>query len=93
MARHDQRPDKSLFVCVNCKNGKCGNCVDVLRMVYADKPICRCEKRGHSGEAIDNQIADPETGSVYGPHAVIKEDGTVVTDEEFKKKWKEQFGG
>lgn len=92
MAKHDQRPDKSTLVCVNCKAGKCGQCVDLLRVTYTEQMICKCEKQSHGGEAVHNQIRDPESGSIYGPHAVIKEDGTVTTDEEFKKMWREQFG-
>ena len=91
MAKHSQRPDKRLMVCTNCSIGSCVNCVDVLRSVYSDELICQCTRQGHSGEAIHSQIKDPETGSIYGPHAVIKEDGTVTTDEEFKRLWKEQF--
>lgn len=91
MSKHDQRPDKSALVCVNCKNGDCYKCVDVLRMVYTDQPICKCERKNHGGEPNEQQVTDPFTGSVFGPHAVINPDGTVVTDEEFKRKWKEQF--
>ena len=92
MARHDQRPDKSLLVCVNCKNGNCENCVDVLRMVYTNDLICKCERKNHLGEPLAEQIRDPFTGDIHGPHAVITEDGTVTTDEEFKRQWREQFG-
>lgn len=92
MAKHDQRPDKSNMVCPSCREGVCGGCVDVLRSVYTDVLICQCTRVNHSGEPSANQILDPETDSVYGPHAVIKADGTVVTDEEFKELWREQFG-
>lgn len=92
MSKHSQRPDKQLMICPNCSKGECGGCVDVLRSVYSQELLCQCTRQGHSGEAINNQIQDPETGSIYGPHAVIKEDGTVTTDEEFKRLWKEQFG-
>lgn len=89
MARkHAQRPDKSVLVCGHCKRGDCNNCVDVLRAIYTDNMICRCTRQGHGGEAINNQILDPETGSVHGPGAVIKADGTVITDDEWKEEWK-----
>lgn len=91
MAKHDQRPDKSVMICVNCRENNCANCVDVVRSVYTDDMICKCTRKNHLGEPFSQQIKDPETGSVFGPHAVIKEDGTVTTDEEWKKMWKEQF--
>jgi hypothetical protein len=90
--KHAQRPDKSKMVCQNCRKGECGGCVDILRIVYSEEPICTCERKEHSGEASAKQVKDPFDGSVYGPHSVIKEDGTVVTDEEFLQLWREQFG-
>jgi hypothetical protein len=90
--KHAQRPDKTSMVCPSCKKDNCANCVDVLRAIYAEEMICKCTRQGHSGEAVDKQIADPFTGSVFGPHAVITEDGRVTTDEEFKRQWREQFG-
>jgi hypothetical protein len=90
--KHDQRPDKSLMTCPECKKGNCENCVDVLRVLYSQEMICTCERKDHGGEAVNKQVRDPFDGSVYGPHSVIKEDGTVTTDEEFKKQWREQFG-
>ena len=92
MSKHAQRPDKSKMTCPNCKKGECENCVDVLRILYSEEPICTCERKEHGGEPVNSQIKDPFSGSVYGPHSVIKEDGTVVTDEEFKQAWREQFG-
>ena len=92
MKKHAQRPDSRDMTCPSCRKGNCANCVDVLRAVYSEQMICTCTRQGHAGEAVGNQVADPFTGSVYGPHSVIKEDGTVVSDEEFKQQWREQFG-
>jgi hypothetical protein len=78
MARHDQKPDDRHFVCSNCHNGNCFECVDVLRMVYTDETICRCTRRGHDGEPNSQQILDPETGAVYAPGLVVSEDGEVT---------------
>lgn len=41
----------SPFVCDRCKKADCENCIDVLRSVYTDKMICRCNRARHSGEA------------------------------------------
>lgn len=92
MAKHDQRPDNRMMVCPNCQKGNCENCVDVLRILYSEELICQCTRKDHAGEAVNQQIKDPETGSVYGPHSVIHEDGHVITDEEFRQMWREQFG-
>lgn len=92
MAKHDQRPDKSVMVCVNCKKGNCSNCVDVPRAIYTDDMICKCQRKDHMGEPNRQQILDPDSGSIYGPHSVIDKDGNVVSDEDFKKMWREQFG-
>ena len=90
--KHQQKPEKSLMTCQSCKNNDCANCVDVPRAIYTDVRICTCQRQNHLGEATENQVADPFTEHIYGPNAVIKEDGTVTTDEEFKALWKEQFG-
>lgn len=83
--KHNQRPDKNMMVCPSCKKGDCNNCVDVLRTVYSQELICQCTRQGHSGEMNLEQIKDPFNNTVYGPHAVIKEDGTVITDEDSGK--------
>jgi hypothetical protein len=40
--------------------------------------ICKCKRKGHSGEPFENQIADPETGAAHGPNVVVSEGGEVV---------------
>lgn len=91
MARHDQRPDRSLMTCTNCKAGDCGACVDVLRMVYTNKTICKCTRKNHTGEPVEQQIQDPFDGTVHGPAVTISKDGIVTVDQEFKRSWMEQF--
>jgi hypothetical protein len=78
MARHDQRPDKSMMICPNCKAGKCNECVDILRLVYSKKRICECTKKGHSGEPRDQQIRDPFDGKIYAPGLTVGEGGEVT---------------
>lgn len=85
MARHDQKPDKRLMTCTNCKKGKCEECVDVLRAVYSDEMVCECIRKNHSGDPSENQIVDPFTQSVHGPGAEITVDGEVIVDEQFKR--------
>lgn len=59
------------MLCPNCREGKCTECVDRLRMIYRDDPICTCKRGGHQdamqGEPRRQQIQDPLTGDVYGP--------------------------
>lgn len=80
MARHDQRPSRSLMTCQKCKAGNCAECVDVLRMVYTDDPICQCRRKNHAGEPRDSQVADPETGTVFTPGLSVTQDGEVNYD-------------
>lgn len=80
MARHDQQADDRHFICTNCTDGKCEECVDILRMVYTDETICRCRKRGHAGEPRDSQVLDPETGDVIGPGLKVGLNGEVELD-------------
>lgn len=84
MARHDQQAVDALWICVSCKKNKCASCVDVLRAVYADTAICRCTRRNHDGDALNEQILDPETGSVHGPGLTVTEDGEVIRAEQVK---------
>lgn len=77
MARHSQKPTRRLMICKPCKDGSCGSCVDILRSVYTDKMICQCDRRGHDGEPINNQILDPETGTVYAPGLEVSANGEV----------------
>ena len=81
MARHDQRPDRQLMVCPNCKAGACEVCIDVLRAVYTEKPLCRCTRQGHGGEPVEQQILDPETNVVYCPDMSVSLDGEVKRNE------------
>lgn len=71
----------SPFVCQNCKEGKCIECVDILRILYTSDMICKCKRRGHSGEPSDEQILDPTTGDVYAKALVIKRNGRVQRPE------------
>lgn len=91
MARHDQRPDDRLMVCKNCKDGNCSACVDVLRAAYADDLICRCTRRNHMGEPVDQQIKDPETGTVYGPGLSVSELGEIARDERKREEFLRLF--
>lgn len=79
--KHSQKPADALMICPNCKNGKCEGCVDKVRLILRDDPICTCKKSGHSdavnGEARLRQIRDPETSDVYGPGLVVTQDGDV----------------
>lgn len=77
MSKHSQRPDKSLMTCMRCKNGDCNNCVDVLRMVYTDQTICQCTRKNHSGEPVDQQIADPFTGAIHAPGLTVEPNGEI----------------
>lgn len=83
MSRHMQRPSKTHLVCTNCKKGNCSACVDVLRTLYTDDFICRCTRRGHSGEPNLKQVEDPFTGNIHGPCAVIHPDGKVIISHSF----------
>lgn len=65
------------FVCEKCKAADCENCVDVLRAIYSDKMICMCNRARHSGEPVNEQIRDPETGAVHTPGLIISENGEV----------------
>lgn len=76
--RHSQKPARRLMVCIPCKTGDCNNCVDILRSVYTDVQICKCQRRDHSGEPLSRQILDPETGTVHAPGLTVSEDGEVT---------------
>jgi hypothetical protein len=77
MARHDQKTDRRHMVCKACEVGNCVECIDVLRMVYTNKTICECIRQNHSGEPRDQQILDPESGTVFAPGLKVTIDGTV----------------
>ena len=77
MAKHDQKVEQKHMVCSNCKAGRCEECVDILRILYTDKMICECTRKNHNGEPRDQQILDPESGTVYGPGLTVSEDGEV----------------
>lgn len=84
--------DRMSFVCTHCKAGDCQNCMDIKRVVVMGKePLCACQRKGHSGEPIECQIADPFDGSVHGPGMVVSEDGKVEFDEAFREEFKRQF--
>jgi hypothetical protein len=77
MARHDQKTNRRHMVCKQCEEGRCEECVDVLRAIYSNNLICKCTRRGHAGEPRDKQIMDPETGTVYAPGLEVSIDGEV----------------
>jgi len=80
-AAHDQRSTPQNFQCTNCKEGACGACIDMMRVIILKlDPICFCKRKGHSGEARDNQIVDPENGTVYGPGLRVTQEGEVIRD-------------
>lgn len=82
MGRHDQRIQPRHMTCSNCIVGFCENCVDVFRYLAGNTdPICQCKRRGHDGEPVNNQIKDPETGTVYGPGLSVDIDGKVTYDD------------
>jgi hypothetical protein len=79
VARNSQKPNKRHMTCPNCHNGDCNNCVDVTRILagYTDE-ICQCTRKNHSGEPQQNQILDPETGTVHAPGLTVDIDGKVT---------------
>lgn len=78
---HDQKPDKRFMTCISCREDNCDRCIDRIRAIYSSEMVCTCERQMHvmrrDGEAILNQIKDPETGTVYAPGLSIDTDGTV----------------
>jgi hypothetical protein len=77
MSRHDQKPDSKHMTCSSCHDGNCTECVDVLRAVKDLPPICQCKRKNHLGEPRDQQILDPETGTVHAPGLTVDSDGNV----------------
>lgn len=101
MARHDQKPKKEHMTCLNCKMGRCVVCVDVTRYAAGfTSSICQCSRKDHSGEPRDQQILDPETGTVYAPELEVDIDGKVTrymqeveeSKRAFNKGWDEARG-
>lgn len=68
------------FSCSHCKGGNCENCTDVMRVIFGLPPICKCTRPNHGGEAVNQQIKDPETGTVYGPGLAVTEEGGVIRE-------------
>ncbi len=80
-AKHDQHSTPETFVCTKCKEGACGACIDVMRVIALNLPtICFCKRKDHSGEARDKQILDPENGTVHGPGLRVTQEGEVIRD-------------
>jgi hypothetical protein len=77
---HSQKADRSHMICSSCLAGDCHSCVDVLRVVYAKDLICQCRRAKHLGEPIDEQIKDPESGTVYGPGLSVTQLAEVAID-------------
>lgn len=78
MARHSQKADRKHMICKKCEEDKCVECVDTLRSIFFEKAICECRRKKHNGEPRDEQILDPETGTVHAPGLTVTEDGTVT---------------
>ena len=79
MGRHDQKVDRRNMICSSCSHGNCNSCVDVTRILAGYKNmICQCTRAGHSGEPSDQQILDPETGTVHAPSLRVTEDGEII---------------
>lgn len=68
------------FSCSHCKAGNCAQCTDVMRVVFNMDPICKCTRPDHGGEPVNQQIKDPETGTVYAPGLHVTEEGGVIRD-------------
>lgn len=60
--RKNKRPP---YVCDPCKTRDCNNCTDIMRVVFDQQLICKCDRRGHDGEPRDKQVKDPFTGEVH----------------------------
>lgn len=65
------------FVCSHCREYKCEECSDILRVVIDLEEICNCKLPGHSGEPVEQQIRDPFTKSVHGPGLEVTVEGEV----------------
>jgi hypothetical protein len=71
------------MVCVSCKQGNCRGCVDVTRAALGrEGTICKCLRQGHDGEPRNEQILDPESGTVYAPGLHVTQDGDVNLNKE-----------
>lgn len=71
---------KTEFICTHCSAGDCNNCSDIMRIIVNLPEICQCARPEHSGEPVNQQILDPETGDVHAPGMVIHEDGSIEKD-------------
>lgn len=69
--------DPKRMICTHCLHGACGNCIDIVRLVWDLEPMCTCTRANHSGEPRDAQVLDPDTGTVYGPAVAVTTDGEV----------------
>lgn len=83
MKKHNRqgqpRTEQQPWTCIQCRNGNCEGCVDVLRAVIPHaEPICKCETPGHDGEPVDQQVRDPFTDSVHGPGMEVTVDGETI---------------
>lgn len=102
MGRHDQKPKDGLMVCPECRKGNCVSCVDALLFIARGegREYCKCKRKGHNGEPRDQQILDPETGTVHAPGLTISKDGEVTrymqeveeSKRAFDKGWDEASG-
>lgn len=66
------------WVCTHCQAGNCTNCIDIMRVVADLGEICKCRRKNHSGEPVLQQVADPTTGSVFGPGMEVTQDGEFL---------------
>jgi len=78
--RYDKRKPPP-FVCTKCQAGDCENCIDVIRAVMSDVLICKCRRKAHSCEPVDQQIKDPFTGAVHAPGLTVTKEGEVKRHE------------
>lgn len=73
------------YVCFRCYDAKCSQCVDVMAVVMGTETECNCQRPGHDGEPINNQVTDPFTGAVHAPGLVVEQSGEVI------HKWQRHF--
>lgn len=72
-----QQPTKREMTCPSCKRGECTNCPDVLLAALGRSVGCTCTRANHSGEPNQQQIMDPETGTVHAPGLEVGNNGQI----------------
>ena len=66
------------FICVKCQADECVGCIDVMRVVWDQKLICKCPRPGHDGEPVGKHILDPFDYSIHAPNLVVGHNGRVT---------------